>query len=56
MHRSMWSMLTSAWIGLAVAAFAGPAAADTYPSRPIRLVMPFGAGSASDTIARIVAE
>lgn len=56
MHLSMWSMLTSAWIGLAVAAFAGPAAADTYPSRPIRLVMPFGAGSASDTIARIVAE
>jgi tripartite-type tricarboxylate transporter receptor subunit TctC len=52
----MWLMLTSAWIGLAVAAFAGHAAADTYPSRPIRLVMPFGAGSASDTIARIVAE
>src|SRR3954468_20087220 len=56
MRRSMWSMLTSAWIGFAVAAFAGHAAADTYPSRPIRLVMPFGAGSASDTIARIVAE
>ncbi|NNM72431.1 Bug family tripartite tricarboxylate transporter substrate binding protein [Enterovirga aerilata] len=52
----MRSLLTSAWIGLAVAAFAGPTAADTYPSRPIRLVMPFGPGSASDTIARIVAE
>jgi tripartite-type tricarboxylate transporter receptor subunit TctC len=32
------------------------AAAQTYPSRPIRLVMPFGAGSASDSIARIVAD
>jgi tripartite-type tricarboxylate transporter receptor subunit TctC len=31
-------------------------AAQTYPSRPIKLVMPFGAGSASDSIARIVAE
>lgn len=34
----------------------GPALAETYPSRPIKLVMPFGAGSASDTIARIVAD
>jgi tripartite-type tricarboxylate transporter receptor subunit TctC len=32
------------------------ASAQTYPSRPIKLVMPFGAGSASDSIARIVAE
>jgi tripartite-type tricarboxylate transporter receptor subunit TctC len=56
MHRSMWSMLTSASIGLAVLAFAGPATADNYPSRPIRLIMPFGPGSASDTIARIVGE
>src|SRR5687767_4872100 len=31
-------------------------AAQTYPSRPIKLVMPFGAGSASDSIARIVAD
>jgi tripartite-type tricarboxylate transporter receptor subunit TctC len=56
MHRSVWSMLTSAAMGLAVLALAGPAAADNYPSRPIRLIMPFGAGSASDTIARIVGE
>lgn len=41
--------------GLACLA-AGPSRADTYPGRPIKLVMPFGAGSASDTIARIVAD
>jgi len=41
----------------AVAALYGPALrADTYPSRPITLVAVFGAGSASDTICRIIAD
>ncbi|MGC1777563.1 MAG: tripartite tricarboxylate transporter substrate binding protein [Xanthobacteraceae bacterium] len=31
-------------------------AADTYPSRPIRLISPFPAGSASDTTARVVVD
>ncbi len=36
---------------------AGPvAAADAYPSRPIRLISPFPAGSASDTTARVVVD
>jgi tripartite-type tricarboxylate transporter receptor subunit TctC len=36
-------------------AFAGPAQADDkYPSRPIRLVVPWPAGGSSDAIARIV--
>lgn len=47
-------------LALAVAALActaaAPSRAEVYPSRPIKLVMPFGAGSASDTIARIVAD
>ena len=47
-------MLVGAFIALGSVLDA--AAAQTYPSRPIRLVMPFGAGSASDSIARIVAD
>jgi tripartite-type tricarboxylate transporter receptor subunit TctC len=37
-------------------AFAGAAAADAYPSRPVTIVVPFPAGSPLDTIVRIVSE
>lgn len=40
-------------MGLAVRA---PAVADTFPSKPIRFVVGFSAGSSVDTVARIVAE
>ncbi len=39
----------------AFAVFAQPARADDYPSRPIRLIVGFAAGSSGDVIARIVA-
>ena len=34
----------------------GPAAAQTYPDRPIKLVVPFGAGGPPDVAARIIAD
>src|SRR5437764_1260176 len=35
---------------------AGAAAAENFPSRPITMVVPFGAGGPTDALARIVAE
>src|SRR5436309_1882224 len=32
------------------------ASAETYPSRPITLIVPFPAGGAIDTVARVVSE
>ena len=34
---------------------AGPAICETYPSRPITMVLPFAAGGPTDTLARIIA-
>jgi tripartite-type tricarboxylate transporter receptor subunit TctC len=41
---------------LGVAMLAAPAAAETYPSRPVTIVVPFPAGGPVDTTTRIVAD
>lgn len=54
-------MLRASAAGGVAAAAAGPAAvfaqgADTWPSRPIRVVVPAGAGSGTDLISRFICE
>jgi tripartite-type tricarboxylate transporter receptor subunit TctC len=41
-------------LGTAFISVRAAGAAESYPSRPIRVVSPFPAGSASDTVARVV--
>lgn len=50
-HRRALALALAA-IGLAAAL---PAAAQTYPNRPIQLIVPWGAGGGTDATARIIA-
>ena len=40
----------------AVSVAAGPAPADDYPSRPVKVIVPFGAGGPTDVYTRDIAE
>lgn len=42
--------------GALAVALATPAIAQSYPSRPVRIIVPYGAGGATDIVARIMAE
>jgi tripartite-type tricarboxylate transporter receptor subunit TctC len=52
MHRLVLSMTAIA----ALSGFAGSAAAQSFPSRPITMIVPFAAGGPTDVIARVVGE
>src|SRR5262245_53128811 len=41
---------------LAVVAVLAPAGAQNYPDKPIKFIVPFAAGSATDTLARVLGE
>jgi tripartite-type tricarboxylate transporter receptor subunit TctC len=55
-RRSFISSLAAASVGSAVIPLNETRADDTYPSRPIRVVMPIPAGTALDVVTRIVGE
>jgi len=54
-NRSRRSLLAGALAALALAAAPLQAAAQAYPSRPITLIVPWGAGGGTDATARIIA-
>jgi tripartite-type tricarboxylate transporter receptor subunit TctC len=43
-------------LAFALAAFAGSAAAQQYPTRSVNMLVPFAAGGPTDTVARVVAQ
>ncbi len=49
----LWRSLVIALVGVLQCAW--PSLAQTWPTRPVTMVVPFAAGSASDTVARILA-
>jgi tripartite-type tricarboxylate transporter receptor subunit TctC len=50
-------LFLSRWLALALGfAFAAIGQAQTFPSKPLKLVVPFGPGGSSDVVARIVTE
>lgn len=55
-ERAMRITRRRALIGAAAASLALPAYAQAWPTRPVRFVVPYGAGNQADLVARVVAD
>src|SRR5436190_8409819 len=51
-----WRVASALTIGLAIALGSGRSHSQSYPERPVRIVVPFGAGGQSDVLTRILAQ
>jgi tripartite-type tricarboxylate transporter receptor subunit TctC len=49
-------LLRFAGLALLALAFSAPVSAQDYPSRPVRFIVPFGAGGPADVYARVIAQ
>jgi tripartite-type tricarboxylate transporter receptor subunit TctC len=57
MNRLAWLFPTlAASVSLLVSNFATPALAETYPSRPVEIIVAYGPGGSTDIVARSVAQ
>lgn len=54
--RILTSLALLAALAAGLPGLAPAAAAQSYPNRPIKFIVPFAAGSATDTVARVVGE
>ena len=55
LHKTT-SLIRRGMLAAAILALASPAFAQTYPSRPVKLVVPYPAGGPIDGVARGLAE
>ncbi len=56
MHNYRLSRRTLGIVGLSLPFARGAAAQDAYPTRPVRMVVPFAAGGSTDILARLIAQ
>jgi tripartite-type tricarboxylate transporter receptor subunit TctC len=56
MNTSRRRVLSTLALGSLLAAATLPATAQSFPSKPVRLIVPVGAGAAPDVVARLLAE
>ncbi len=54
--KNLVQILVAAVVALCCAGPNDKARAQAYPSKPITIIVPFGPGSATDTISRVVAQ